>query len=150
MGLRGPRQPSLYQYHEISSHQLIFALAAWPEEGGGVSLGGSWAALLCSHLSPQGPSARGLEKRLVGQVRALELQAGQVPGSRTRGPAGVPPSANTEMLEGRRGLMTPARWQLPEVSKAVPSGSAGLLPTTSHRVRRGRAGLIKSILQKEK
>lgn len=35
MGLRGPRRPSLYQHHQISSHQLIFTLAAWPEEGGG-------------------------------------------------------------------------------------------------------------------
>lgn len=51
MGLRGPRQPSLYQHHQISSHQLIFTLAAWPEEGGG---GSRWI-LGCGTLFPPQP-----------------------------------------------------------------------------------------------
>lgn len=48
---------------------------------------------------------------------------GKGPSSRTQGPAGLPPFG-AEMLEGRRGLLTPLCWQLPAVPQALPHPGA--------------------------
>lgn len=106
-----------------------------------------------STSTPQGPSVPSLEGRLVSQMGPRHVwlwtsRLGRVPGSRTRGPAGLLP-LGTAMLGGRCGLMTPTSWQRAAVS-TVPPQPVALVCSLQLPAGQGRAGIIHPILQRGK
>lgn len=120
VALRGPRRHSLYQHHQISSHQLIHWQPGLPRPLPRSRQGGA-----SGDLGLPGPVPRfcGLTAWLTVGPRAAwfwSSELGRVPGSRPRVQLGCLSLGRHShvLLQGRRGLVTPGPWQLPAVSKA--------------------------------